>query len=70
MMFYQNSSNPPDVMKTHLSNMKSFPNPLTIVPLLGTAFDVMLRLKSVKGVTESQLSPELKVSYLPHCLAH
>lgn len=52
-----------NVMQTLLTNVKSFPSPLTIVPLLGISFDVMIRLKAVKDEIVTHLSPEVKVMH-------
>ncbi|KAH8103551.1 armadillo-type protein [Cristinia sonorae] len=54
----------PTVMNTLLSGAKSTPNALAVVPLLGTAIDVTLRLKDVTDPSLKSLSPSLKSDIL------
>jgi len=51
------------LITTLLSQARSSQTPLTLVPLIGLAVDVMIRLKNVK---DTHLSADLKV-WLPAC---
>ncbi|TCD64479.1 translational activator of GCN4 [Steccherinum ochraceum] len=54
----------PFVMKTLLASAKTIPQALTIVPLLGTAIDVTLRLKHVKDEELKTIDPSMKSDIL------
>lgn len=60
-MFIQHPKEISVVITTLLANAKTISNPLTVVPLLGTAVDVTLRLKNVKDESLKSLEPSLKV---------
>lgn len=50
------------LISTLLTHAKSSQTPLIYIPLLGTAFDVTIRLKNVKHDSFKQIPPSLKVS--------
>ena len=52
------------LISTLLSQARSSQTPLTFVPLIGLAVDVMIRLKNVKDESWTHLSVDLKV-WLP-----
>lgn len=52
----------PTVIRTLIANGKTSSNPLSSVPLVGTAIDVKLRFKHVKDTTSTSLDTDLKVS--------
>jgi len=52
-------------MNTLLTQAKSYPSPLTAMSLLGTAVDVTVRLKNVKGQTLLVVSDDVKVRFSP-----
>jgi hypothetical protein len=49
------------LITTLLSQARSSQTPLTFVPLIGLAIDVMIRLKNVKNESWTHLSADLKV---------
>ena len=49
------------LITTLLSQARSSQTPLTLVPLIGLAIDVMIRLKNVKDESWTHLSADIKV---------
>ena len=54
----------PAAIRTLLGSTKTLPSPLAAVPLVGTAVDVLLRLKNVKDEKLKQIDPATKVDVL------
>ena len=54
----------PIAIRTLLGSTKTLPSPLAAVPLVGTAVDVLLRLKNVKDEKLKQIDPATKVHVL------
>ena len=57
------------VVKTLIARTKGSSNPLSVVPLLGLAIDVKIRLKNVKDDSMKKVTTELKVCSNAFCSA-
>lgn len=69
-IFLQNPGNIPMAIKTLISRAKGHSNPLSVVPLLGVAIDVKLRLKNLKDDSLRQVEGDLKVLHMPLSVQH
>lgn len=63
----------PELLQTSIATLlkqaKSYPSPLTALPLIGTAVDVTTHLKNVKDASITNVSEDNKVDY-SLCLHH
>lgn len=62
----------PELLQTSIATLlkqaKSYPSPLTGLPLIGTAVDVTTHLKNVKDASITKVSEDNKVDFFNICI--